>query len=199
MSKWFWNWQNLQFWLAHIKSMTILRSDLLVSASSNSSQETRSYWFSHPTKCQHRSYTYYQCFMNKHKSIYIILDFNDMSMSNTILQCKFHVYFLIDLRHVQQSSAHIVKQILVSIPSAEQASSYTCTWLVAWNGYENRGMSSGCSQVLPKIPYPCNTNFGKCFQANACLKLHDFDFFELCYIRNLLSYEKEALQFHMWL
>lgn len=173
MSKWFWNWQNLQFWLAHIKSMTILRSDLLVSASNNSSQETQSYWFSHPTKCQHRSYTYYQCFMNKHKSIYIILDFNDMSMSYTILQCKFHVYFLIDLRHVQQSSAHIVKQILVSIPSAEQA----CTWLVAWNGYENRGMSSGCSQVLPKIPYPCNTNFGKCFQANACLKLHDFDFF----------------------
>lgn len=54
--------------------------------------------------------------------VYIILDFNDMSMSNTILQCKFHVYFLIDLRHVQQSSAHIVKQILVSIPSAEQDS-----------------------------------------------------------------------------
>lgn len=133
MSKWFWNWQNLQFWLAHIKSMTILRSDLLVSASSNSSQETRSYWFSHPTKCQHRSYTYYQCFMKTQVNIYIILDFNDMSMSNTILQCKFHVYFLIDLRHVQQSSAHIVKQILVSIPSAEQASIYlACCMKWVW-------------------------------------------------------------------
>lgn len=198
MSKWFWNWQNLQFWLAHIKSMTILRSDLLVSASSNSSQETRSYWFSHPTNVN-IGHTHTINALWKHKSIYIILDFNDMSMSNTILQCKFHVYFLIDLRHVQQSSAHIVKQILVSIPSAEQASSYTCTWLVAWNGYENRGMYSGCSQVLPKIPYPCNTNFGKCFQANACLKLHDFDFFELCYIRNLLSYGKESLQFQTWL
>lgn len=129
--------------------------------------------------------------MKTQVNIYIILDFNDMSMSNTILQCKFHVYFLIDLRHVQQSSAHIVKQILVSIPSAEQASILGLL--------HEMGMSSGCSQVLPKIPYPCNTNFGKCFQANACLKLHDFDFFELCYIRNLLSYEKEALQFQMWL
>lgn len=60
--------------------------------------------------------------MKTQVNIYIILDFNDMSMSNTILQCKFHVYFLTDMRHVQQSSVHIVKQILVSIPSAEQAS-----------------------------------------------------------------------------
>lgn len=196
MSKWFWNWQNLQFWLAHIKSMTILRSDLLVSASSNSSQETRSYWFSHPTKCQHRSYTYYQCFMKTHVNIYIILDFNDMSMSNTILQCKFHVYFF---DRLEACSAEQCSYSKTNFGEHSLCWTSLYTWLVAWNGYENRGMSSGCSQVLPKIPYPCNKNFGKCFQANACLKLHDFDFFELCYIRNLLSYEKEALQFHMWL
>lgn len=117
-------------------------------------------------------------------------------MSNTILQCKYHVYFLIDLRHVQQSSAHIVKQILVSIPSAEQAS---ILGLLHEMGMKTEACPTGARKYSLKFPIPVNTNFGKCFQANACFKLHDFDFFEHCYIRNLLSYEKEALQFQMWL
>lgn len=79
------------------------------------------------------------------------------------------------------------------------------TWLVAWNGYENRGMSSGCSQVLPKIPYPCNTNFGKCFQANACPNCMILTFFNFaisvicCHMKKKLCNSKCGFNFsYMW-
>lgn len=104
--------------------------------------------------------------------------------------------FLIDLRHVQQSSAHIVKQILVSIPSAEQAS---ILGLLHEMGMKTEACPAGARKYSLKFPIPVTQILASAFKLNACLKLHDFDFFELCYIRNLLSYEKEALQFQMWL
>lgn len=114
--------------------------------------------------------------MNKHKSIYIILDFNDMSMSNTILQCKFHVYFLIDLRHVQQSSAHIVKQILVSIPSAEQAS---ILGLLHEMGMKTEACPAGARKYSLKFPIPVTQILASAFKlmhASNCMILTFFNF-----------------------
>lgn len=99
--------------------------------------------------------------MKTQVNIYIILDFNDMSMSNTILQCKFHVYFLIDLRHVQQSSAHIVKQILVSIPSAEQAS---ILGLLHEMGMKTEACPAGARKYSLKFPIPVTQILASAFK-----------------------------------
>lgn len=114
--------------------------------------------------------------MKTQVNIYIILDFNDMSMSNTILQCKFHVYFLIDLRHVQQSSAHIVKQILVSIPSAEQAS---ILGLLHEMGMKTEACPAGARKYSLKFPIPVTQILASAFKlmhASNCMILTFLNF-----------------------
>lgn len=77
-------------------------------------------------------------------------------MSNTILQCKFHVYFLIDLRHVQQSSAHIVKQILVSIPSI--------LGLLHEMGMKTEACPAGARKYSLKFPIPVTQILASAFK-----------------------------------
>lgn len=80
------------------------------------------------------------------------------------------------LRHVQQSSAHIVKQILVSIPSAEQAS---ILGLLHEMGMETEACPADARKYSLKFPIPVTQILASAFKlmhASNCMILTFFNF-----------------------